>query len=57
MDKLATEFTVQAYVKVGGIAYTSEAKKTYSVLSMLAEYMDLGYGVDHLYNYLVKEEA
>jgi len=52
LDKLKTEFTVQAYIKVGEDTYTSDKKKAYSVATMIAEYNELGYDVEHLYNYL-----
>ena len=53
VEKLTTEFTVQAYVTAGGITYVSELSKTYSVVDMVKEYKDLG--VDHLYNYLLEK--
>ena len=52
--KLSTEFTVVAFVVVGGETYTSTAAKTYSIASMVAMYSELGYkdGVAPLYGYL-----
>lgn len=51
--KLGTEFTVAAYAVVGGTTYVSEAVKTYSVATMVAEYYNAGITeVEHLYNYL-----
>jgi len=51
--KLGTEFTVAAYAVVGGTTYVSEAVKTYSVATMVAEYYNAGIAeVEHLYNYL-----
>lgn len=54
VEKLTTEFTVQAYVTAGDITYVSELSKTYSVANMVKEYKEeKGLGVDHLYNYLL----
>ena len=58
IENLTTEFTVKAYAKdANGITYVCENTnegfiKTYSVATMVAEYKDLGYDVEHLYNYL-----
>ncbi len=54
---LTTEFTVQAYVTVGGATYVSTSKKTYSVASMIQEYYEeLNIAeVEHLYKYLVEK--
>ena len=38
--KLQTEFTVEAYVVVDGVELTSELSTTYSVVDMVAEYVD-----------------
>ncbi len=51
--KLKTEFTVQAYVVYDGVTYLSTSTKTYSVASIVEEYYELGYDVEHLYNHLV----
>ena len=63
LNKLKTDFTVQAYVIVGNeIYYTeNENKKTHSVASMVNEYYtgegttaDVQKAVKHLYDYLKK---
>ena len=66
-EKLTTEFTVKAYVKVGGKTYTAkateenkEAVKTLSVADMVELYynnVDTQDKVEHLYNYLFTEVA
>ena len=57
MDRLNTEFTVQAYVEVEGVRFASELTKTYSVASMVDTYYNEEgiTEVEHLYNYLVKK--
>ena len=54
--KLTTEFTVVAYVKVDDTVYTSEQTKKYSVAGLIADYYDLGYDVEELYNNLVEND-
>ena len=39
-DRLSTQFTVKAYVKVEGTKYLSEGEKTYSVVEMIKYYHD-----------------
>ena len=66
-EKLTTEFTVKAYVKVGGKTYTAqkneeneETVKTLSVADMVELYynnVDTQDKVEHLYNYLFTEVA
>lgn len=53
--KLGTEFTVQAYIKVGDATYLSESVKTYSVAGMIKTYYETEniQDVEHLYNHLV----
>ena len=60
-ERLETEFTVEAYVKVNGLVYTSELNKTYSVVSLIEEYYNK-FGeqeeykaVAYLYNYFVEK--
>lgn len=56
LDRLSTEFTVEAFVKVGSNTFTSSSEKTYSVVSMVETYHDEGITeVEHLYNYLVSK--
>ena len=52
--KLSVEFTVKAYVEVDGQKYYSDAKKTYSVASMIKTYFETEKisDVEHLYKYL-----
>lgn len=66
LDKLKTEFSVQAYVVVGASTYVSETVKTHSVASMVAKYHadeenqltdEQKRNIEHLYNYLVEKEA
>ena len=57
VEKLTTEFTVQAYVTAGGITYVSELSKKLSVVDMIKAYKEQGLGVDHLYNYLVEKDV
>ena len=54
-ERMTTEFTVAAYVKVGDVTCVSELTKTYSVATMVkAYYEELGRTeVEHLYNYLL----
>lgn len=58
--KLGTEFSVQAYVKVGTEYYVSTSKTTYSVADMVDTYYngdnaEVTAAVTHLYNYLVSK--
>lgn len=56
LDRLSTEFTVEAFVKVGSTTFTSSSEKTYSVVSMVEKYHDEGITeVEHLYKYLVSK--
>ena len=56
LDRLGTEFTVEAFVKVGSNTFTSSSEKTYSVVSMVEKYHADGITeVEHLYNYLVSK--
>lgn len=54
IDKLTTEFTVQAYVVYDEVTYLSASTKTYSVASIIKMYYEEKNIVDveHLYNYL-----
>ena len=55
-ERMTTEFTVAAYVKVGDVTCVSENEKTYSVATMVKAYYNKGYTqVEHLYNYLVNK--
>ena len=52
-DKLNTEFTVRAFVEVGGVKFESELTKAHSVASMIAAYNAQGIEeVAHLYGIL-----
>lgn len=55
--KLQTEFTVEAYVVVDGVTLTSELSTSYSVVSMVARYVDvLEYAdVEPLYDILANK--
>ena len=56
MNKLGTEFTVQAFAVVNGVTYVSEFTKTYSIASMVEEYYKSGITeVEGLYNLLVEK--
>lgn len=54
-ERLDAEFTVTAYVVVDGVTYVSESSKTYSVVSIVEEYMSQNVTeVEPLYNLLVE---
>ena len=58
LARFSTEFTVEAYVVVDDITYTSTQTKTYSVAGMVDTYFngdnaEAKAAVTHLYNYLV----
>lgn len=58
IDNLTTEFTVEAYVKVGTNVFTSENSKTYSIVDMVKTYKAQGIAaVDHFYSYLEQEDV
>ena len=57
INKLQTKFTVKAYVKYNETTYESMQWKEMSVVDLIEEYYNLGYGVEQLYNYLVDNGA
>ena len=56
-ERMTTEFTVAAYVKVGDVTCVSELTKTYSVATMVKAYYEQHERteVEHLYDYLVEK--
>ena len=55
--KFETEFTVRAFVEVNDVKFESTSTKAHSVKTMVAEYNDLGYDVEHLYGILFPDAA
>lgn len=55
VEKLCTEFTVEAFAVIDGEVVVSKNAKKYSVATMVAAYQQAGEEVEHLYNYLVEK--